>query len=95
MENTATRATQHDDTARPEHVHTWGQIEHDSLPAYLVTAHGPSALAAVDRRFRACTGRGCEARVCGSDVEHPGVLGNLSADSRFPFPRLTSEGATS
>jgi hypothetical protein len=79
METTATRPTQHDDIARLQHVHTWGQIEHDTPPAYLVTAHGPSALASQDRRFRACKSRGCEARVCGSDVEHPDVLAHLSA----------------
>jgi hypothetical protein len=81
METTATRATLHDDTARPQHVHSWGAIQHESPPAYLVTAHGPRALAGMDGRFRTCTGLGCSERVCGTDVEHPEVLAHLAARS--------------
>lgn len=82
MENMATRAMQHDDLALPQHVHAWGAIQHDDPPAYLVAVHGPRAFAGQDRRYRECRGRGCDARVCGSDVEHPQVLAQLAEMAR-------------
>jgi hypothetical protein len=88
MTSTATRATQHDDAAPLEHVHVWGEIKQTDPPAYLVTAHGPSAIAAFDWRYRACTIRGCDdGLVCGPGVDRPDVLAHLD-------PRLTTASAT-
>ncbi|HEY7201872.1 MAG TPA: hypothetical protein VIC57_16750 [Candidatus Dormibacteraeota bacterium] len=91
-------ATQHDDSAALRHEHVWGEIQRDDPPGYLVAVHGPRAFADIDRRYRECERRGCDARVHGSDVEHPEVLAHVSADIRGRLdttcPRLTSAGAT-
>ena len=83
--------------ALPQHSHTWGPIQHDDPPAYLVSAHGPRAFAGTDRRYRACTGRGCDERVYGADVVHPSVLAQLAplpALDATPDPRLSTAGAS-
>ncbi len=101
MEDTATRATQHDDS-EPQHTHAWGEIQHQAPPSYLVTFHGPAAIARMDWRYRACTTLGCSGLVFGQDVEHADVLAHLTADSRSGLdapttdaPQLTAAGATS
>lgn len=74
-----------------QHSHTWGPIQHDAPPAYMLAAHGRGAFAGHDDRYRACTGRGCDERVYGADVDHQSVRDQLAND-HFPA-RMTSVAA--